>query len=204
MTRQRGFTLIELLVVIAIIGILATLVVTQLTVARVKARNSSAQNDISEGGKSIEVFRNDDASANKVVDSGKATSGGSAGVNFIAPAATFNGTTGNGDATHGDFGYIFNGTYNTTTGVYSLDINKTASTVYTYTYVTCLKWTAAYPSTVGTSGSQADTMNTTGYVLSTNLDQTNGSGALANFWTFNSANGGGGSNSGTTVPTCAN
>ncbi len=60
MLRRRGFTLIELLVVIAIIGILSTLVVTQLNSARIRARNSQAKNDISEMGKSADLFKNDD------------------------------------------------------------------------------------------------------------------------------------------------
>ena len=70
MHRRRGFTLIELLVVIAIIGILATLVVTQLGSARIKARNSSAKSDNTEGGKAIEVYKNDDAAAGNVIIGG--------------------------------------------------------------------------------------------------------------------------------------
>ncbi len=53
----RGFTLIELLVVIAIIGILATLVITQLAGAQVRARNSNAKSDVSQMGKAIEVWK---------------------------------------------------------------------------------------------------------------------------------------------------
>ena len=54
---RKGFTLIELLVVIAIIGILATLVITQVASAQVRARNSQAMSDISQAGKSVETFR---------------------------------------------------------------------------------------------------------------------------------------------------
>ena len=54
---RKGFTLIELLVVIAIIGILATLVITQVASAQVRARNSQAQSDISQAGKGVETFK---------------------------------------------------------------------------------------------------------------------------------------------------
>ena len=196
MTRQRGFTLIELLVVIAIIGILATLVITQLTVARVKARNSTAQNDISEGGKAIETFRADDVAANRVVDSGKATVGGVNNTLFTAPAATMQAAVVNGDTTHADINYTFNGVFNVASGTYSLDLNKTPNNTYTYTYISCLKFTGTYPGSIGTSGSQANTTNSTGYIFYSNLDQTNGSGAAVDFWATNSSAGGGGTYSG--------
>ena len=67
LNRRRGFTLIELLVVIAIIGILATLVVTQLASARVKARNSSAKSDVTEAGKAVEVYKNDENAGNSTI-----------------------------------------------------------------------------------------------------------------------------------------
>ncbi|HSI20558.1 MAG TPA: prepilin-type N-terminal cleavage/methylation domain-containing protein [Verrucomicrobiae bacterium] len=57
MRIQRGFTLIELLVVIAIIGILATLVITQLSGAQSRARNSNAKSDISQAGKAVETWK---------------------------------------------------------------------------------------------------------------------------------------------------
>lgn len=45
---KKGFTLIELLVVIAIIGILATVIVINITGAQKKARGTKALNDMNE------------------------------------------------------------------------------------------------------------------------------------------------------------
>ena len=54
--RNRGFTLIELLVVIAIIGILATLLLLQLNIARQKARDVKRIADITQIRTAIELY----------------------------------------------------------------------------------------------------------------------------------------------------
>jgi type IV pilus assembly protein PilA len=124
---RKGFTLIELLVVIAIIGILATLVITQVSGAQIRARNSNAKSDINQMGKAIELFKNSDLN-------GSATS--------IAAGAdqaqvTLNGATGT------SFTTIFSGsqtigTSTNTLSTYGVAILKTAasSSAYTYTYNT--------------------------------------------------------------------
>jgi prepilin-type N-terminal cleavage/methylation domain-containing protein len=52
-----GFTLIELLVVIAIIGILASIVTTQVQVGRIQARNSSAKTIVVKAAQGVEVYK---------------------------------------------------------------------------------------------------------------------------------------------------
>ena len=119
MHRQQGFTLIELLVVIAIIGILATLVITQLGSATTKARNGNALSDVNEMGKAITIFAQDDASGGRVPSSSSAvmTYNGSAitpflslfsGVQFVDTAAA--------------------------TSTFSTKIIKVPSAAYTYQY----------------------------------------------------------------------
>jgi len=55
-TKRTAFTLIELLVVIAIIGVLATLIVTQIGNARTRANNARAKSDILSAGKAVALF----------------------------------------------------------------------------------------------------------------------------------------------------
>jgi prepilin-type N-terminal cleavage/methylation domain-containing protein len=58
MKQSRGFTLIELLTVIAIIGILSTIIMANLVVARQKARDSRRISDIKNIQLSLEEFYN--------------------------------------------------------------------------------------------------------------------------------------------------
>ena len=56
---SKGFTLVELLVVIAIIGILATLLLLQLNVARSKARDTKRVGDVNQIRTAVEEFYDD-------------------------------------------------------------------------------------------------------------------------------------------------
>lgn len=53
---QQGFTLIEMLVVIAIVGVLAGVVMTMVSQARVKARDAKRRNDLVQIQKGLELY----------------------------------------------------------------------------------------------------------------------------------------------------
>lgn len=112
----RAFTLIEVLVVIAIIGILAALVVNTFGNARVDANNAAAKNDISEGGTSVELFRND-ASSSGVISS-------------------LNGSVDTLSNIGGSLSSIFTGTQQTSGSSYSYGTRfvKAPGGTYQYTY----------------------------------------------------------------------
>lgn len=57
--KHGGFTLVELLVVIAIIGILATLVLLQLGIARGRARDAKRISDVNQVRSAIELYYDD-------------------------------------------------------------------------------------------------------------------------------------------------
>jgi len=54
--KKQGFTLIELLVVIAIIGILATIVLVSLNIARAKARDARRSSDMHQVALAMEMY----------------------------------------------------------------------------------------------------------------------------------------------------
>ena len=149
MHRKHGFTLIELLVVIAIIGILATLVITQLSGARIKARNGNAKSDITEAGKAIEVFKNDDNSSEKVIAAATAPAGAGSPsgtavscskVSGVTTATACNVETVTNAGPQNNFGTIFAGTQvsnsNGAGDKYGVAFTKSAGPSYVYFYET--------------------------------------------------------------------
>jgi prepilin-type N-terminal cleavage/methylation domain-containing protein len=118
MQMRKGFTLIELLVVIAIIGILATLVITQVSGAQQKARNANAKSDVTQGGKAIELYKNDD------------TNGTGNIVTVSADATLTASTTGGGTPA---IPTMFTGTFALGT-TYAAGITKSPSSSHIYRY----------------------------------------------------------------------
>lgn len=59
MRTRKGFTLIELLVVIAIIGILSSVVLASLNIARAKARDAKRLADLKQLQVALELYAND-------------------------------------------------------------------------------------------------------------------------------------------------
>lgn len=61
--NRKGFTLIELLVVIAIIGILAALIITSLTGAQLRARDTQTKNNVRSLSTALEQYYTDQTTA---------------------------------------------------------------------------------------------------------------------------------------------
>lgn len=186
---QKGFTLIELLVVIAIIGILATMTVMQIGKAQVKARNVTAQSDISEGAKAVELFKNDGDNNRALV----ITAGYAVGDTLVD-------TTGEYRLNINDpANWAFSGQHNIDNfnlgggdSTYGIGLTATPSAAYTYRYNTIGNGVATgiYPDIPGRGWDISGH-----YVLSTTLQAS--VGGFAAYWIHN-----GTSEFGATIPGC--
>jgi prepilin-type N-terminal cleavage/methylation domain-containing protein len=168
MQYRRGFTLIELLVVIAIIAILAGLVTQSLFSARISARNASAKDAITSLGKSVEIYRNNDQSGDKIISAVATVAGTPTGLTGTAALQT--GAT---VAANALFKSLFVGTENFASGTsaYGTAASTTPSNAYTYTY-------GSYNS--GTAASVALMHDSTCYILDTNTTVTPGNFHIIN------------------------
>lgn len=173
MRKQRGFTLIELLVVIAIIGILATLVIVQLSGAQTRARNSNAKSDVTEMGKAVETYKSsaNNGQGSDLVMNSTAVTGGAAG-------DTMTGTTAAGAWTN---------IFNSATSGYTVRVSKSPSASHIYGYAADLttnpgNWSTGVLSgnyCVGTSvtSGTAGVTDTAFYVLNgTSVSKPSGTG----------------------------
>jgi prepilin-type N-terminal cleavage/methylation domain-containing protein len=167
MRKLRGFTLIELLVVIAIIAILATLVITQLGSAQIKARNSSSRSDVTEACKSIELFKSDELNTGNAVSRNFAASGNASVNSSLNGACPATNTFAVASSTNNPFCFLFNGTQSLTAFTYATKLTKTPSSAYTYTYGTNDSGSSAGLSTATSSGN---------YFVSGTIVPTSGSG----------------------------
>jgi type IV pilus assembly protein PilA len=148
MRVREGFTLIELLVVIAIIGILATLVITQLSGAQTRARNSNAKSDISEAGKAVETWKTTNntetvflsGAASTTIAAAVVSAGWTALFNTVQPAAA--------------------------PFPYPVRISKSPSSSHTYTYETN---TFAASEAAVVTGFTAGTSTATNYCVGTSV-----------------------------------
>jgi prepilin-type N-terminal cleavage/methylation domain-containing protein len=135
MHQKRGFTLIELLIVIAIIAILATVVLANVASTRVKARNASTRSDVSEAGKSIEVYKNDERSSERVI-----------GVTAAGVSITSTATAG-GVVPFSSSTAVY--AAGTNTNRYAVRIEKTPGAGYTYKYTTVTIPATTYDTVAG-------------------------------------------------------
>jgi prepilin-type N-terminal cleavage/methylation domain-containing protein len=147
MINKKAFTLIEMLVAITVIGILASLVINRVELSRVKARNSQAKSDISQAGRAIELYKNDDDSEGRAIAANTpvtASSGPIVGsLNSCGTAAipkSCNVVALSRDSSSGSLEDIFTGRVKVSTtapiNTYGLDIKKVPGAGYSYYYMT--------------------------------------------------------------------
>ena len=166
---KPGFTLIELLVVIAIIGILATLVITQVAGAQVRSRNARAQSDIAEAGKGVEQWKINQFSDNAYATANYNTTTTSTVALNGSATPTISKVNINFGTANGVGAIALSGLFTGTEGAtaYGTNIAKTPSTSYTYGYITAGATTAAASSyCVGTNLASGSGVNVaTGFAI---------------------------------------
>jgi prepilin-type N-terminal cleavage/methylation domain-containing protein len=136
--HRKGFTLIELLVVISIIAILAVIVFTQVQGLTGRARNTTTQSLVREGGNSINLYRNDETVGDAVVLVG-ATADAQAAFTDASAATADTNAADDGmmklSVTTGDTGFgPFTGTLSATAFTYPTRITRVPSASHIITY----------------------------------------------------------------------